>query len=489
MRAMSLSGRLILVAVVSVLLIQSANAGLRALREEELFEDDLARDLEGIGRSVATAVEIAWSEGGRDGATRVFDAERVAADRFDLSYIDARDVEPSQLAELEEGRTVTFGIESRQRDEKLVTVLVPVRAVAMRELVGIISVEGKLVDQRAYLNDSLVRTAVASGATALALALALALSITRLVQRPIARLMAATRRIGAGDLTTPVAPEASPDLSELAATLENMRVHLAEARTTIEREARARLEAEVRAEMEHRQREELSSQLRHADRLATLGTLASAVVHELGAPLQVISGRAKMLEGKPGLPPVALEYAGIIREQAERIAALTRNLLDFARRDGDASGSTNVASVVKKALVLLDPVARHAKVEIVVDASIVDAEVAVPEQELWQILTNLASNAIHAMPSGGRLTISAESMAERVAVDVTDTGTGMTEEVRARIFSPFFTTKPPGQGTGLGLTVVDGIVRAHGGDIEVRSVVGAGTTFRLRFARRPINGV
>jgi two-component system, NtrC family, sensor kinase len=232
-------------------------------------------------------------------------------------------------------------------------------------------------------------------------------------------------------------------------------------------------------------------QLRHADRLTTVGKLASGLAHELGTPLNVVSGRAKLIADREVEGAEAVDSARIVAEQADRMTALIRQLLDFARPRALQKISVNVTSLAARVAELVSTIARTHNVTIEVpehdDALRVDAD----EGALHQMMTNLVVNAIHAMPSGGTIHVAAKFVDQTpppyvegdsrhwLAIEVKDTGTGMDDATRARIFEPFFTTKAVGDGTGLGLSVTWGIVREHRGWIDVQSAPNKGATFTV----------
>jgi signal transduction histidine kinase len=237
---------------------------------------------------------------------------------------------------------------------------------------------------------------------------------------------------------------------------------------------------------ERHQKKLIVDQLRHADRLNVIGTLAAGVAHEIGTPLNVISGSAELL---PSARPGEIEeLSRVIREQTSRISGIIRQLLDFGRRAGARGTSIDLNDLVRGSVVLLGPIARKHGTSIAVEAAEVPVRVLGNGGELEQVLSNLILNAVQAMPGGGvvRLAVGRVSRTngnreQRAfgSISVEDTGTGIAAADLPRIFDPFFTTKGVGEGTGLGLSVSYGIVQDHGGLIEVDSVVGRGTRFAV----------
>ena len=219
-------------------------------------------------------------------------------------------------------------------------------------------------------------------------------------------------------------------------------------------------------------------QLRRTERLAELGTLASGMAHEIGTPMNVILGRAEhlLLRAADERVRKGLE---IIIAQIERITKIMNQLLTFARRRPLERRPMDLRRTITDCLdVMQERIAQHGiKVEHVWAADLPSAY-ADPDQ-MSQVLLNLIINAIHAMPDGGTMKIGLQRDDKGVRLTVADTGCGIPPQDIPKIFNPFFTTKEVGKGTGLGLTVVHGIVREHGGSIDVESEPGSGTMFSI----------
>jgi two-component system, NtrC family, sensor kinase len=215
--------------------------------------------------------------------------------------------------------------------------------------------------------------------------------------------------------------------------------------------------------------------------------MVAGVAHEVGTPLHVISGYAQLIAHGQVAPEAISAKAAIISTQANNVARILRQLLDFAHTgepDGEPASVLQVASNVAE---LLGPSARAARVSIMVGGEPVST--VVDEQRLSQVLVNLIANAIDASTEGGTVDVSVTAVHQAppggthaipcVRTIVRDAGIGISDIVRARLFEPFFTTKGIGKGTGLGLSVVDGIVAEHGGWITVDSALGSGSRFTV----------
>ncbi|HWP84202.1 MAG TPA: ATP-binding protein, partial [Terriglobia bacterium] len=225
----------------------------------------------------------------------------------------------------------------------------------------------------------------------------------------------------------------------------------------------------------------LESQLAQAEKLSSLGLLAAGVAHEVNTPLTVISTQAQMLAQQ--LPPgdqKAKVVEKIIR-QTFRAAEIVNSLLNFSRTKGTALGPVDLNKVIAETLLLLEHPFQAA--QIVVETHL---EPGLPlvhgnADKLQQVFLNLFLNAKDAMPQGGQLRITTWTEQARVRIEVRDNGVGIAPEHLPRIYDPFFTTKGPGRGTGLGLAVSYGIVQEHSGKISAESRPGLGTRFELEF--------
>jgi signal transduction histidine kinase len=241
---------------------------------------------------------------------------------------------------------------------------------------------------------------------------------------------------------------------------------------------------EVAAILRRRQAEEERSRLReqllHADRLATLGQLAAGVAHEINEPLGNILGFSQLCLKTPGLPDQARKDLEKIQNASLSARDVIRKLLLFARQMPPRKEGVNLNRVIDEGLFFF--LARCSRQGIAVARDLASdlPDIAADPTQLNQVLVNLVVNAMHAMPHGGRLRVATNAVEGSILLTVEDTGDGMDPDVLEKIFTPFFTTKDVGQGTGLGLSVVHGIVTSHGGTIRVGSRPGRGTRFEIR---------
>jgi len=226
--------------------------------------------------------------------------------------------------------------------------------------------------------------------------------------------------------------------------------------------------------------------LMHSERLASMGQLAAGIAHEVNNPLGVVLLYANLLleEGGAGAP--GREDVRMIAEQAERCRKIVSGLLNFARQNKVFLQTTDLCALVESALKGV-PIPTGIQVEVRHGSGCTEAEMD-PDQ-MVQVLTNLVSNACEAMGESGALSLETRADEQSVTFSVSDTGTGITRENLKRIYEPFFTTKPMGRGTGLGLPVTYGIVKMHHGEIRVESNADpsagpTGTTFTVTLPRR-----
>jgi len=223
----------------------------------------------------------------------------------------------------------------------------------------------------------------------------------------------------------------------------------------------------------------LEQQLIHADRLATIGKLAAGVAHELNEPLGSILGFAQLTEKCAELPMQAARDVRKIVMASLYAREVIKKLMVFARRLPPKKASVDLNEVVEEAFYFLEGRCAKGGIEVIRnlagDLPAIEADAA----QLKQIVVNLVVNAIQAMPGGGTLTVSTSARDASVSLMVRDTGVGMDDETREKIFLPFYTTKDVDEGTGLGLAVVHGIITAHGGTIDVSSQPGHGACFEI----------
>jgi two-component system, NtrC family, sensor kinase len=322
-----------------------------------------------------------------------------------------------------------------------------------------------------------------SALTVLALALLVSFSARRLVFRPVAEMVGATRRIAGGDLTAALPVHADDELGYLARSFNEMSASL----------GKTRRELQVLMDGLERQVEERTAALQTAqkalvqtEKLASLGQLSASIAHEINNPLAGILTFSRLMirtlqEGPPDENARAslLKNLGLVQRETERCTVIVRNLLDFARARPLDLRLVDPNAAVEEALSLTQHKMQLQGIALRKDLAS-GAIVRADPGQLRQCAMNILLNSCDAMPQGGALTIVSRVLREAKAfeISVTDTGLGIAPEHLSRIFDPFFTTKE--KGTGLGLSVVYGIVEKHGGTMRASSRVGEGTTMTIR---------
>lgn len=337
------------------------------------------------------------------------------------------------------------------------------------------------------------RSSLAIGvAIALLLGAALAFIVHRGVHQPTRQLIRGTEALAAGDLDIRIPVERTDELGQLADSFNRMAGSLEHANDEL------RQWSDTLAERVRDKTQELAAihrQMVQVEKTSSLGKMAATVAHELNNPLSGILTCSRLVARKVerGMPPGetrerTLENLELIRSESVRCGNIVRDLLTYAREGTHELAPEHLHSLVDHAISLMGHHMQLSEVELQTDLALEDDEIVCDGEQIVQSLLALMINAIEAMPEGGSLTLTTDSdpTDDRfVRLGVADIGSGIPPEVRDRIFDPFFSTKNETKGVGLGLAVVFGIVRRHGGEILVDSAPGKGTTFTLRLPRRP----
>lgn len=249
----------------------------------------------------------------------------------------------------------------------------------------------------------------------------------------------------------------------------------------MERKRRAELQATARQlRQAHRELNDTFEQVKRADRLSAVGQLAAGLAHEIRNPLASIDGAAEVMEAAEHPEEVRSETMGIIRSECSRLNRLLSDLLDFARPRNPEWREVQLPKVIESVLSLVKHSAGK-QIEFVQQIEENLPPVWADEEQIAQALLNLVINAAQAMPMGGKVVLEAASDAGGVRIRVRDEGMGIAAEDVDKIFDPFFTTKAGG--TGLGLSVVDQIVRQLGGSVRVERNADRGMTFTMQFPK------
>lgn len=307
------------------------------------------------------------------------------------------------------------------------------------------------------------------------------LALTYLIVRPLGGLTASAARLAEGAPHVRVAERGALEVRSLARAFNEMAAQLRVERAALEQRLR---ELEVATgELKFTQR-----QLVHGEKLASVGRLAAGVAHEIGNPLSAVLGFVELLQGDGLSEAERIEFLGRIHKETNRIHHIIRDLLDFARQGGDVERidvTSDVRAALDDAVNLLRPQKELRGVEIAIDAPVTLPMVVGAQHRLTQVMLNLLLNAADAMQGRGRIQIDIRVLndGDQVEIVVTDTGPGLAPEITDRLFEPFATTKPVGEGTGLGLAVSHTLIEGVGGTISADNAEGGGARFTIRLRR------
>jgi signal transduction histidine kinase len=473
---MKLTRKLTLALALSVLLVLALGGYLQTRREVALFNRDSSRDHQLLATKLAAAVgEVRKLEGDRV-AEQVLTRASPPGAPVQIRWVRLENGETGEppLALDAARRALASHREVQVVDERGAGMLLTYHPIP-GESPALLELSESLAEQRAYTRVTVLNVCAATlivGVVCGLVAYGLGASI---VGAPVRQLVDKARRVGRGDLKSPLVLRANDELGLLAREMNARSENLANARARADAEAAARIGA--------------LEQLRHADRLATVGKLAAGIAHELGTPLNVVAGRAQMIESGKVEAAEARSSARIIARQAERMSAIIRQLLDFARQGNVQTSQVELLQLLQEAVDLLAPLGQKRRVRVQVSAASRTASATVSRGHMLQAVMNLIVNAVQASRENAVVDVEVGQSHNVVTpngkrgsfatITVKDSGQGMTREVKDHAFEPFFTTKGVGEGTGLGLSVAYGIVSDHGGFITVRSEPGLGSDFRI----------
>jgi signal transduction histidine kinase len=312
---------------------------------------------------------------------------------------------------------------------------------------------------------ALARRSVLFGLAVLFVAVIASVGLGLRLTSPLRHLEEATAAIARGDFATRVPEGGGNEIAALARAFNRMGAELAEREASLG---------------------EAHAQLAQSAKLSAVGELAASVVHEVKNPIAGLVGYADLGTQVSTLEE-AREIFNTIEKTAWRASDVLQTMLTFSRPADVSRGPVDLSQLVRDTLRLLQHQLQLSAVAVELDLAGRLSPVWGNEQQLQQVLVNLVMNAAHAMKEAEQrvLKLATRGEDDRVVLTVRDTGVGMTPETRAHLFTPFFTTKAPGQGTGLGLSVTRRIVEAHGGEIGVDTAPGRGTAFEIRLPVRP----
>ena len=357
-----------------------------------------------------------------------------------------------------------------------------------QSVLGVLDIVYSLDDIDRKMRTNAVTMAVLSLGFIIIAALSVGFFVHRLVYVPLRDLEAGAKRLSSGNLDQTIPVRSDDELGQLAASfnamtvaLRNSEAQLREWGHTLEQKVEERTQALRIAEAE----------TVRTEKLASVGLLAAGIAHELNNPLTGVLTFTTLLRKKMPDASADAEDLDLVIRETKRCAAIIRRLLDFAREKTPEKKFADLNRVIEDTARIIERPASFRDIEIGMDLDPELPQAWIDADLIKQVIMNMLVNAQHAIEHEGTITVRSRRCPQpkspepgmapvpMVEISIIDTGCGIPEKNMKRIFDPFFTSKEVGKGTGLGLSVSHGIVRAHGGMIEVESMVGKGSTFRI----------
>ncbi len=456
---MKLAAKLILIFLLGVLAIVSMFAWQTIRRQRVWDEQRRTAHAADLAETLAPAIEKAYEEGGTITVQQAIEISTRQLSGPEVRWIEGQQFTPEDTGHATETtarQTTSLSITDADGNRRSYA-YVPMQF--GENDAGTVEVAESLGDLDAFTHRSVLTSVLLLLGVATFSAVVIYFGGVALVGRPLNRLISQVNEIGSGQLDQPPALTSKDELGRLATAISEMSYRIGRQRDTI----------------------------RHTDRLGTVGTLAAGMAHELGTPLNVVSGRAGLIQSGKLNADEIVASAATIQSEAERMTKIIRQLLDFARQKPSAHEPLALNRVVSQTCDVLRSLTQTANVELITELPSQTVSIDGDAAQIQQVLTNLITNAIAAMPDGGNVTVSLSQRGDESTQDaqaeirVTDAGGGIQPQDVERIFEPFYTTKDVGQGTGLGLSIAYGIVREHGGDIHFDRVPSGGSQFTVTF--------
>lgn len=386
-------------------------------------------------------------------------------------------------------------------DQKSLEVIVPLHS--GRKITGGVRVVSSLDEAQSYLSKKRDRAFFLTFCAVLAILIALTLLFGKLVGNPIQKLVEAMSRAEKGNLEAEAHIRSRDELGELGRHFNRMLKTIRETHeqnalllsqvNRFNEELTKKIEAAT-SELAKRNEElkllnealfESQRQLGQSEKLAALGQVAATMAHQIGTPLNSISGYIQLILQDGHLQPIDLDRLKITESQLDRLAESVKNLLSFTRQPKPLMRALDVNGVLEDLIHLSEPWLHSRNVRVFSSLSSSVPLIRGDSTHLQTLFLNLITNALDSMPNGGLLMIKTQEVQPQpspgngrwLEISITDTGIGITEESKKRIFDPFYTTKKMGEGTGLGLAICQNIIKEHSGRLDVQSEVGKGSTF------------
>jgi signal transduction histidine kinase len=304
-----------------------------------------------------------------------------------------------------------------------------------------------------------------------------------LIYRPLAHIRSTLQRAAAGQRDARVSIARLDEIGVVGRSLNDILHGLEQLNEAVDVRVAVATEAFRQKSVEiadsHRERAVLSEELARAGRLAALGQAAANMAHQIGTPLNLISGYVQLLIQSSPTDTATLERLKSIQEQANKVTAVVRAALDTSRPATGRHERCDLGELVRRVCHMAAPLLERAGVTVDVISPTPPADILADTLQLELALLNLVSNSVDAMPAGGQLTVRLSQEEDRFRLDVEDTGAGIHPAVVEHLFEPWVTTKPPGKGSGLGLSIARQVIVSHGGGIRVENRPGGGAVFTI----------
>ena len=475
--------------MLGILLIEVIDGFFSIKREVRLFENHLQQETRLLGHGMEGMITEVWKSSGQK---RVLELIREADERepqvgirwvwLDVTNGDrfSPKIDRRRLIRIGQDENIAFKTKEKDGSEFTYTYF-PITVAKNR--MGALELKKSLADVKNYTKDTIYQiTLLMLISFVMAVLLSWILGY-RFVGRPLDILIKAIKQIGSDKFPEPIIIEKRNELTNLALAFNDMRKNLELAREEIKSESEARVEA--------------LNQLRHADRLKTVGSIAAGIAHELGTPLNIISGRSSLITSQKLSDTEKDESANIISAQVKRMSTIINQFLAYARYQKPQKKDTDIRLLVFQTVDLLYPSVNKQTTSIKLLGKDIPFLINIDAGQIQQVLANILTNAIKAMPNGGKIFIDIQEKRtineknfggkeqDYVCISVQDEGDGISKEDIDFVFDPFFTTKLAGQGTGLGLSIAADICYEHGGYIDVKSEFGKGSCFLVYLPIEP----
>lgn len=453
--------------------------------ELEQFDIDMADNAKQIAWIVSGMISHTWNESGPEKAIQLVEDANRADHLISIRWIwldELQKFHRQVIPELEEfetaglSRQVSFIALDEHRQKQRYT-LMPATIPGDRP--GAIQLTQSLEPRAEFTQRMLIRSLSITTLLALISGVIIYFFIHIKIRGPLEQLSRKAIEIGKGNLMPDLEIKGEDELVGLARIMNDMCTRL--------------LIAKEKIHFEHLARLKTLEQLRHTEKLSTVGQIAAGIAHEVGTPLNVVDGRAKMIISEQLEHDEIVNCARIIKNQAERITLIIRQLLDYSRKKKSHPQTLeSVETIINQVFHLLSPIAAKQGISLVLNiASEAKMLCRMDAQQIQQVFMNVIMNSIQATPKGKNVQVEIsnsklksmihtdDQMGKFIRIDVIDEGAGIPEDKLQEIFTPFFTTKQIGLGTGLGLSIARELLEEHGGWIEVENRRAKGAQFSI----------